>query len=360
METTASDERRHEVLLVVLIWTFSDLVFWAPYAMRAGPMTSDKLIGIPIVFLLGLSGALALFPIIRRAHPLKMIVALPLLLPIFAVMGLVISAIDIWIFDTLASLLASVPDGADYQARLISNFSAFFTQYGIIAAVICNFEANRARRDREVELANAKVAAAQAANAANLARLSALRYQLNPHFLFNTLNSISSLVITKRNSEGEAMLERLADFLRMTLGDRSCEGERLEHELETIDAYLAIERVRFGERLAVEICATPETRDAEMPSFLLQPLVENAVKYGMSSNLDCLIVRIEAMREDDDLVVIVEDNGTGSEGPVSSTGIGTKNVQERLTALYGERGKLQTARRESGYIAIVRLPFLAR
>lgn len=355
MALGGTKERRDELLLVIAFWTFSDLVFWVPYIIQSGGLTPDRAVSIPLVYFLGLVGAIALFPVVRRANQTNVFAALAFLTPIVMLLGLVVSYLDLLIFDAVGAAFGQ-PEDDRVLLRMVSSFSAFFSQYAIVAAIIWTLEATRARRQREAELASSRVAAAEAANAANLARLSALRYQLNPHFLFNTLNSISSLVVTKRNAEGEEMLERLSEFLRMTLGDQNEGQDTLEKELETIDAYLSIERVRFGDRLETVVNVPAELRDAEMPPFLLQPLVENSVKYGLASTAETLHLRIEATRDNEDLVIVVEDDGKAIETGSKGSGIGLKNIEERLAVLHGERGRLETVKREEGYLAVVRMP----
>lgn len=355
MTRSGTKERRNELLLIFAFWTLSDIVFWVPYIIQSGGLTPDRAISIPLVYILGLAGAYSLFPIVRRANQTNVIKALVFLTPVVAFFGLSVSYLDLVIFDAVGAALDQPKDDR-VLLRLVSSFSAFFSQYAIVAAIIWSLDATRARRARETELASTRIAAAEAANAANLARLSALRYQLNPHFLFNTLNSISSLVVTKRNTEGEEMLERLSEFLRMTLGDQSGQRDTLEKELETIEAYLSIERVRFGDCLETRINVPAELRDAAMPPFLLQPLVENSVKYGMAADDGPMVLSIDASRDGDDLVVVVEDDGRSLGSQQKGAGIGLRNISERLTVLFGTRARLETAKRENGFLAVVRLP----
>jgi LytS/YehU family sensor histidine kinase len=198
----------------------------------------------------------------------------------------------------------------------------------------------------------------EAQNMATAARLAALRYQLNPHFLFNTLNAVSSAVVNHRIEEAETMLSRLADFLRVTLAADPQAMIPLEDELETLQAYLAIEGERFRDRLGVRFVCPDRLLQALVPSFLLQPLVENSIKHGVSRTTRTVTLRVEAMQDGDDLVVIVEDDGGGraTERPAPGSGVGLENVRQRLEVLYGSRGALQATPRERGYLAMIRLP----
>lgn len=207
-------------------------------------------------------------------------------------------------------------------------------------------------RERERQLAQAREAAHQA-------QLAALRFQLNPHFLFNTLNAISSLVINRRNADAEAMMGGLCDFLRASLEADPDQPVFLEQELATIETYLEIERVRFGDRLAVRIECEDALLDARTPGFILQPLVENAVKYAVAPSRGKVTVSVGATREGDDLVLTVEDQQKGVR-PVArgGTGVGLGNVRARLEGLYGARARLEAGPVEGGFRAAVRLPLL--
>jgi two-component sensor histidine kinase len=173
------------------------------------------------------------------------------------------------------------------------------------------------------------------------ARLQALRMQINPHFLFNTLNAVSGLV--ERNPKGvRTMVARLSALLRHTLSRDGSEGAQevtLDQELDVLDDYLEIMHVRFGDRLQVERAVDEEVRDALVPDLILQPIVENAIKHGVSPQEDGGRVRIGARRISQYLRLSVEDDGPGmaDDGlPEVSDGIGLRNVKERLQRLYGD------------------------
>lgn len=157
------------------------------------------------------------------------------------------------------------------------------------------------------------------------------------------------------------MMQKLSDFLRASLGADPAGFVVLEDELATVEAYLDIESVRFGERLNVEVVCPDGLADALVPSFLLQPLVENAVKYAVAPSSRTVTIRVEAADDGEDLVLTVEDDGEAEgRGPTrSGTGVGLANVRERLRALYGDRGVLEAAPRSRGFLALARLP-LAR
>lgn len=242
--------------------------------------------------------------------------------------------------------------------RGISNLFGLSWMYGLLGAFYMMLQANRALLEHERQLADARTAAAEAEGQATAARLAALRYQLNPHFLFNTLNAVSAAVITKRNAEAEDMLEKLAGFLRVTLAADPEGMIPLEDELANIQAYLEIESVRFRDRLGVDFSCPDDLRGAVVPSFILQPLIENAVKHGVSRATGAVTVRLEVARDGDDLVVLVEDDAERLGEPAQGGGVGLKNIRQRLEVLYGPRGVLQTTARERGFLAMVRMPLI--
>lgn len=196
--------------------------------------------------------------------------------------------------------------------------------------------------DLQVEREHAARAEAQAQRA----RLDMLRYQLNPHFLFNTLNSISSLVLDRRNVEAERVILRLSRFLRHTIDCDSAAMSSLGKEVEIQREYLEIEAARFGPRLEVR-CAVPETLfDCLVPSLLVQPIVENAIKHAAARSQDVTHLTIGAMAQGDVLTIYVEDDGPGlPDDGVGRLGLGLKNTQERLATRYGAAGRLRLVKR---------------
>lgn len=170
------------------------------------------------------------------------------------------------------------------------------------------------------------------------ARLDALRHQLQPHFLFNTLHAISTLMHKDVNA-ADRMLARLSDLLRLTMDKGAAQELPLKEELDLLKKYLEIEQARFGDRLRVELDVDPETLDARVPCLVLQPLVENAIKHGLAPQLSPGRIRVEARRDDDALLLSVEDNGCGLSEQVLTAfkqGIGLANTRARLRHLYGE------------------------
>lgn len=209
---------------------------------------------------------------------------------------------------------------------------------------------------REVEAERAR--ALKAESHAHQAELRALRYQLHPHFLFNTMNAISTLIAEERNREAERMVTRLSDFLRLTLEQDTAPEVPLAEELDFARRYLDIERIRFGDRLKTTIDTEPETLSALVPALVLQPLVENAVRHGIAPLESGGHLRIEARTAGDRLLLRVEDNGRGLGDGVSTrdlcqSGVGLSNTHARLEALYGDAFRFDLKRSDGGGCAVI-------
>ena len=206
-------------------------------------------------------------------------------------------------------------------------------------------------REREMQ-------AARLAAQLSEARLGALRMQLNPHFLFNSLNAITVLMRDQNTADAARMLELLTDVLREVLRTDERHETSLSREMELIRRYLAIEQIRFSDRLRPQIEIDPSLVRAAVPRFLLQPLVENAVRHGIARRGDAGLVQVTAHREEDQLVISVRDDGPGLPTTENRGGVGLTNTRDRLAALYGVNGTLEI-KNASGYgvIVKVRLPY---
>ena len=192
------------------------------------------------------------------------------------------------------------------------------------------------------------------------ARLNVLKSQLQPHFLFNTMHSISALMLTDVHA-ADRMMTRLSDLLRMSLESGALQVTTLKRELEFVTVYLEIERIRFEDRLNVVIDIASETLDAEVPQLLLQPLVDNAVRHGISRRISGGEIRISAWRDAGNLFLQVRDNGPGFDdgaGGQTKPGLGLGATRERLMTLYGKDQSMdiRTAR-EGGVEVYVKIPF---
>jgi two-component system LytT family sensor kinase len=201
----------------------------------------------------------------------------------------------------------------------------------------------------------------KATAAAHQAQLKMLRYQLNPHFLFNTLNAISTLILDGANDTANKAVSRLSDFLRYTLDNDPMSQVTLGSELGAIDLYLEIEKVRFDDRLVIERTIESPAEKALVPSLILQPLIENAIKYAIAPSEDGGTLRISARVQRGVLVLQLSDTGPGLGNGKSnhkSSGVGLKNTRERLQQLYGDDQAFTLAPNEpSGLTITINLPF---
>lgn len=199
----------------------------------------------------------------------------------------------------------------------------------------------------------------EAENLFREAQLRMLRYQLNPHFFLNALNSVSSLVMTEDRNGAMDMLSKIGDFLRVSLDDVDLVEHTLEEEIDALQLYLSIELVRFGDRLETRFDIDDEVRAISIPNLLLQPLFENAIKYAVSERLESTVVSLVAERVGRDLVLSVSDNGPGrksvrkqKEGP----GIGLSNVRQRLESVYPDRFEMTlNAKQPTGFEVVIKI-----
>jgi two-component system LytT family sensor kinase len=168
-----------------------------------------------------------------------------------------------------------------------------------------------------------------------------LRYQINPHFLFNTLNALSTLILQRDNSRAEKMVLALSAFLRRSLEKDPVAKVTLAEEIEAAKEYLALEELRFGDRLNLQIVTPDSLEGALTPSLILQPLIENAVKYGVSACSNTVTIEVVAEAHGDRLTICVKDDGPGDPGDQPTLGVGLQNVRKRLEAIYGKAGRVE-------------------
>jgi sensor histidine kinase YesM len=204
--------------------------------------------------------------------------------------------------------------------------------------------------------------ALKSAAMAHEAQLKMLRYQLNPHFLFNTLNAISTLILEQQTELANRMVTKMSSFLRYSLDNDPMQKITLKQELAALKLYLDIEKVRFEERLSLDLDIGDEALGALIPSLLLQPLVENAVKYGIARSEDGSLLRIAAKVFAGDLLLELSDNGPGAElvdGQIpNARGVGLRNTRERLEELYGNQHSFRLSDTDPHGLTIsIRIPF---
>jgi hypothetical protein len=237
-------------------------------------------------------------------------------------------------------------------ARTLTNqFIRENIAFWCLLAVVLSIEYWRGLREREMQAARLETQLAEA-------RLDALAAQLHPHFLFNTIQGISTLIHRDADA-ADVMLARLSTLLRHTLQREDGHEIRLADELQLLELYLGIVRARFEDRLSVELDIAPETHDALVPRFLLQPLVENSLHHGIARRAGDGRVDVGARRVAAELVLTVSDDGaTNDARPFPGQGIGLGNTRARLAELYGDAHRLDLAAgKDGGFLVTVRIPW---
>ena len=249
-------------------------------------------------------------------------------------------------------LIAPAPTGLDKWRQLtdiaLGRYFLLLAWASLYLALLAGAQARAAERR-----------AGEFRQAAKAAELRSLRYQVNPHFLFNTLNSLSSMVMTGKTEKAEEMIQTISNFYRHSLADDASSDVALADEFDLQRHYLAIEAVRFPERLRPEFELPDELGDARIPGMILQPLVENSVKYAVAPVNRPVTVRLSAREEYGRLVVEVSDDGPGVPADVPhGFGIGLANVRDRLEARFGKEAAIASGPAADGYHTIIRMPLV--
>jgi two-component system, LytTR family, sensor kinase len=247
-----------------------------------------------------------------------------------------------------------------FALLMILSFHQNVLSYWTILGIQCALRYYHAYQERERQALRLELHASELKTQLTRAQLGALKMQLQPHFLFNTLNAIMVLVRQQRGAQAEEMLARLSDLLRCVLDEVAAQEVPLRRELEYLQLYLSIEQVRFQDRLRVEISANPIVLDAAVPQLILQPIVENAIRHGIARSSAAGQIRISASRTGDTLEIDVQDDGPGFPAAhLSNTrGIGLANTRARLEQLYGDAARLIINNGERhGALVTILLPY---
>jgi signal transduction histidine kinase len=265
--------------------------------------------------------------------------------------SLLLTYVGEFVFRYFTDYYVMYPDRWMNRWELSETYKAyqwnFFAWCALYAAARNNAEVRR----RNQQLADANSAAQQA-------QLLALRLQINPHFLFNTLNTLAGLIVLGRNSESEKMVLSLSRFLRYTLARTPSQLTTLADEIGMLRQYLEIEAARFSDRLKVTWEIPADCTQALVPSLVLLPLVENALKYGLGGSERPVEIVISARHDDSHLVLGVEDDGGSTHGNASGgLGIGLSNARQRLAALYGDDAWLDSGPLDHGWRSVIRVPW---
>ena len=275
------------------------------------------------------------------------------------VSSVVFSVFELTLF-TMAAGLFGFPDWKnDFRTTFTSTFTLEFHHnvltYWTILCIILSINYYRKFRERELKAAQLEIKSSQLQAQLAQAHLSALKMQLHPHFLFNTLNAIVVLVRKNRTQQADRMLTGLSELLRYALDNIGAQEVTLKREIEFLDGYLEIERVRFNDRLEIWRRIDHETLDALVPNLVLQPLVENAIRHGVGRRAGAGLIEISAKRQGKQLHIRIRDNGPGlpKDWPRSNgKGIGITNTRARLQQLYGDAPTLELTAAEGGGTAV--------
>ncbi|WP_286269926.1 sensor histidine kinase [Thalassotalea hakodatensis] len=235
----------------------------------------------------------------------------------------------------------------EFGGWFLFSLSTMFIWTAIFFIMLYN---NKLQKEHEMLL--------RAQTSAKESQLQMLRYQLNPHFMFNTMNAISTLIYKKDNDTAGEMLDKLCTFFRYSLDQKTQVESTLVKEVELLALYLSIEKVRFGERLSVIFDVDNGANCARVPALFLQPIVENAIKYGIESQKKHGIITINAKAADDKLIVSVEDQGCGDTREATpGFGIGLPNTKERLATMFNEESQISIKQSSAGTSVKIVMPF---
>jgi len=298
----------------------------------------------------GYSLTLLMAAMFRRLINQKPIVTWGGSIIILLVASAAFSTIEVWAHATFYRI-GTMPEGIQFFGAILLDFALLAAWSALYYGI--NFYLLLEQQTGQLSRLETQASSAQ---------LAMLRYQLNPHFLFNTLNSISTLVLLKQTDRANVMLSRLSSFLRYTLVNEPTAQVTLAQEVETLKLYLEIEKMRFEERLQPRFEIEPAVSRARLPSLLLQPLVENAIKYAVTPKEEGAEIAVEARLAGERVQITVSDTGPGLNEavtrPIYSLGVGLANIRDRLAQAYGtdHRFDIQSGR-EGGFGVVIEIPF---
>lgn len=263
---------------------------------------------------------------------------------------------------SLESALFSLMKGfhATLAQLLVGGFHGGVLNYWMVLGVQWGVLNYRRYQERSREVLKFELRASELQSQLTSARLNALKMQLQPHFLFNTLNAITALVRQQKGKDAEQMLGYLSDLLRGVLQDVDAQEVSLRRELEYLQLYLAIEQVRFPDRLRVDISADPATQEASVPQLILQPIVENAIRHGIgrSSSAGRILISVSKVNGTVELRVYDDGPGLSPGNSFKDEGIGLANTRARLQQLYGPDARLEIENCDHGGVVVtMNIPF---
>ena len=303
--------------------------------------------------------------IYRAIWPTNLLLRLVLTVVVVLLLSLIWAALRLVLFLYLTDETGLWADfGGWYFPSIFIFFCWTALYYGVKFYQLFEGEHERLVRS-EAEQRESALALVRAESQARDAQLKMLRYQINPHFLFNTLNAVNSLIAAQRTSEASEMVLHLSRFLRYSLENDLAQQVALKNEIEMLRLYLDIEKVRFAERLTVCVDLDDKVAEFLIPSLLLQPLVENAIKFAVAASERGGDILIQARAEGPWVVIVVADSGSdevrrpqaGQAAIATGTGTGLRNIRDRLAAIYGDQYQLNSAKSTfGGHQVEIRIP----
>lgn len=348
-------------VLVILFWTVvglffaSQVYFISVYRGEPHPWQRTLLWTMPDWYIWAALTPLALmiakrYRLERDTGIKNLVVHIPASI-LFAVVHLAIyTPIQVLLNPTSARPLGM---GEMFQFYLFTRIHFNIITYAVIVGIWYAFDYYRKLRERELTMSRLQGQLAQS-------HLRMLKMQLQPHFLFNTLNSISALMHIDVE-KADRMLARLGDLLRATLRNDESQFVTLRRELDILRTYLEIEQIRLGDRLSITFRIDDDVLDAEVPNLLMQPLVENAIKHGIGPNKQAGTIEVSAHRENGSLMLKIQDDGVGVEKAKAialAGGVGLSNTRNRLSGIYGSDHQLRILSGSKGGFAVtISIPF---
>ncbi len=321
-------------VVVAVGLTYNDPARWFQYLY--GSFIFSNCIGFTIYGLVHL--------VTPRIDRLPVVLRAVLLFFVFLIGGMIGTEASLGVFIVL---LGAQFDAASHIRILLMNL-VLAVVFGSVAVLYFSL---RARAERlAVHLKEKEIAEERLTRLKTKAELDALQTKVNPHFLFNTLNSIASL-ISENPSAAEETVEKLSELFRHSLRLTEKDTVTLAEELDLVRTYLEIEKVRLGDRLQYDVRCDERLRDVQLPAMLIQPLVENSIKHGIASALGGGSISVDAKETNGACVISVQDSGKGFQSLGDTEGFGLRSVQERLKLRYGERASLEIVR--NGHAKIV-------
>jgi two-component system LytT family sensor kinase len=351
LATPLASHLGRKLLAYIGVWTLVGLLFGSQavlYAMYTGngrwgrPLASAMAdwyawaLLAPAILWLGRR-----FPVVRRGWWWRS-------LPALFVAGLAFTALKIFIRYWAGQLIPDLPT-MPARTMVLAQFHLNVATFWVILGIGAAFEYYAKFRERELRASQLESRLAQA-------HLDVLRMQLQPHFLFNTLHTISAFMQEGEIEAADRMISRLSDLLRLALDSAGAQEVPLRQEMDFLRRYVEIQQIRFQDQLRVRLDVPDELLDACVPSLILQPLVENAIKHGVTPRAEGGEVTVRVVRDDGDLRVAVRDDGPGlsasSTRPTPGSGVGLTNTRARLAQLYGDRHHFTVADHPDGGVLV--------